>query len=330
MTSLRKRALDAARACCRAYLRGVNAAVGWLTQNAARPKGVTILHPQWLVNWTHRAALQRAAHIVEGTVLDVGCGVKPWKEVFTEAREYLGTDYLGPSAPLGTAQSADVCANATGLPFRDESVDSVVSTQCLEYIWDAAQAVAEMHRVLRPGGCVVLTTPFGYRVHDPIHDYVRYTSHGLDALFRCAGFSNVEVQPVGCLYTTLFTAVAVRAFYEAGGGVTSRNSLLWATLGRPLCLPVFALGNLLGVVLEKIGPRYAGVGNTFPPIYVVIAHKAGVASESSHGRGTISGRVGDIHSLPGDSLGLPQNHRPYPASRNRRSHAADPASSIRP
>jgi ubiquinone/menaquinone biosynthesis C-methylase UbiE len=47
-------------------------------------------------------------------------------------------------------------ADATKLPFEDESFDAVVSTQVYEYVPDMASALAEAHRVLRPGGRVLI------------------------------------------------------------------------------------------------------------------------------------------------------------------------------
>jgi arsenite methyltransferase len=47
-------------------------------------------------------------------------------------------------------------ADATELPFPDESFDAVVSTQVYEYVADMKSALAEVHRVLRPGGRVLI------------------------------------------------------------------------------------------------------------------------------------------------------------------------------
>lgn len=47
-------------------------------------------------------------------------------------------------------------ADATGLPFADGSFDVVFSTQVLEYVPDVEKALAEMARVLRPGGRVCI------------------------------------------------------------------------------------------------------------------------------------------------------------------------------
>lgn len=53
-------------------------------------------------------------------------------------------------------------ADATKLPFPDASFDAAVSTQVYEYVRDIPVALAELHRVLRPGGrAVILDTDYG-------------------------------------------------------------------------------------------------------------------------------------------------------------------------
>ena len=47
-------------------------------------------------------------------------------------------------------------ADATQLPFPDRAFDAAVSTQVLEFVRDVDTAIAEIHRVLRPGGRVVI------------------------------------------------------------------------------------------------------------------------------------------------------------------------------
>ena len=47
-------------------------------------------------------------------------------------------------------------ADATAVPFPDRAFDAAISTQVLEYVRDVDAALAEIHRVLRPGGRVVI------------------------------------------------------------------------------------------------------------------------------------------------------------------------------
>ncbi|CAN5555892.1 class I SAM-dependent methyltransferase [soil metagenome] len=49
--------------------------------------------------------------------------------------------------------------NLAALPLPDESVDVVVNFQVIEHLWDQSQFVTECHRVLRPGGVLLMSTP---------------------------------------------------------------------------------------------------------------------------------------------------------------------------
>lgn len=52
-----------------------------------------------------------------------------------------------------------VCGDATALPFGDGSFDAVTMFDVLEHIPDHHQAIAEVKRVLRPGGVLLVSTP---------------------------------------------------------------------------------------------------------------------------------------------------------------------------
>jgi hypothetical protein len=58
-------------------------------------------------------------------------------------------------------QSADIRKiDVTAIPFPDESFDLIICNHVLEHVGDDRAALSEMRRVLRPGGCAVLQTPY--------------------------------------------------------------------------------------------------------------------------------------------------------------------------
>jgi len=85
---------------------------------------------------------------------------------------------------------ADLCADNSSL-ISDGAFDAVVCTEVLEHTLNPFAAVAEIHRVLKPGGLVFLSAPFNFRIHGPLPDCWRFTEHGLRALL--ARFEIVEL-----------------------------------------------------------------------------------------------------------------------------------------
>ena len=79
-------------------------------------------------------------------------------------------------------QGVDIVADICHLPFRDGSVDAVLCLAVLEHVPYPQQVLAEIKRVLRPGGCSYFTTPFMQPYHSSPHDYQRWTLDGLRIL----------------------------------------------------------------------------------------------------------------------------------------------------
>ena len=77
-----------------------------------------------------------------------------------------------------------VVCDLAALPFADGAVDGIISQAVLEHVPDPAAHVAEMLRVLRPGGRVHCFFPFMQGFHASPHDYSRMTINGLLHLFR--------------------------------------------------------------------------------------------------------------------------------------------------
>jgi arsenite methyltransferase len=158
-------------------------------------------------------------------VLDVGCGpgfyVAELLERVGPGGAVVGVD----ASPQMLGLAAHRCeghgnvtfheAPATSLPVGDESVDAALSVQVLEYVGDVDTALAEMRRVLRPGGRVVLwdvdwstvtwhsTAPA--RMDRVLHAFDAHLTHPtlprtLAARLRSTGFDAVTAE--GHAFTT--------------------------------------------------------------------------------------------------------------------------------
>jgi SAM-dependent methyltransferase len=85
-------------------------------------------------------------------------------------------------AALG--ERTQLICDAHDLPFRDEVFDGVIVQAVLEHVVDPHRCVAEIQRVLRPGGLVYSDTPFIQQVHGREFDFTRFTRLGHRRLFR--------------------------------------------------------------------------------------------------------------------------------------------------
>lgn len=153
----------------------------------------------WLANHKIIAAITRARGHARGDLLDMGCGAKPFAPLFAgRVRRYWGTD-LSRSPYLGGAR-LDAFAKAEAQPFRDGSFDTVVGFSMLTYLPEPVRMIEEAHRVLRPGGVLILEFTQMVPLHDEPWDFFRFTRYGAEHLLRTGGFEPVEYIPVGGLW----------------------------------------------------------------------------------------------------------------------------------
>ena len=133
--------------------------------------------------------------VVRGSVLNIGGGTQTYED---DLRRYHGSRMIvtdWPSSP--TRNCVDVFCDAHELPFGSGAFDSVVCTEVLEHLAAPGRAVKEIHRVLRPGGAVLMTTPFQYQAHQRPYDFFRFTYDGLGLMTREAGFGDVVISRRG-------------------------------------------------------------------------------------------------------------------------------------
>lgn len=102
-----------------------------------------------------------AATLTSGRVLEIGTGSGYGVEVIAPtSSEFVTIDKFESSVDLTPYPNAKfVKANVPPLPFEDESFDCVISFQVIEHIKDDAKFISEVHRVLKKGGRVIISTP---------------------------------------------------------------------------------------------------------------------------------------------------------------------------
>ena len=213
-------------------------------------------------------------HVAAGRLLDVGCATGDFLD---EMRRQPGWAVAG----LEPIQSAAAYANqSTGVPvssalpnaapFVDAAFDAITLWDVLEHVHDPRGVLAEIARLLRPGGVVVINHPnwdsvdrrwfgrfwLGFELPRHLHIFPREM---LAALMAEYGFTAVEER---CLYgsnaaTSTSLALLAEATFGAGRLTRAIRAVVFSKLWRVALLPVFkviddrGMGSNITVVFRK-------------------------------------------------------------------------------
>jgi SAM-dependent methyltransferase len=209
-------------------------------------------HFQWLAAHELYADLRRVCAGLDGRVLDVGCGDKPYRGWLTGAREHVGIDVRG------GPEVDHVIRTDEPWPLDSGSFDAVLCTQVLEHVVDVEHVLGEIDRVLGPGGRVVITVPFLYGEHGSPHDYRRFSLHCVRRLLP-SSYELLELKPQNRAGSTLGT---MWLHWLDGMLGAHRATRMLKGLLLPLWIPFCALVNLscrLLDGLDRTGAFYANV-----------------------------------------------------------------------
>jgi SAM-dependent methyltransferase len=175
------------------------------------------------------ALLRRAEPPPSPRVLDAGCGT---------GRNLVELGRLGAAEGVDSSEDAVTFCRRRGLdgvrqaelaelPYEDGRFDVVVATDVIEHIEDDARALAELRRVARPGGRLVVTVPaysWLWSEHDvSMHHHRRYTMGRLHERVAAAGW---EPTASSYFFSCILPAVAtVRLVRRVLPGRSQRSDL---------------------------------------------------------------------------------------------------------
>jgi SAM-dependent methyltransferase len=228
------------------------------TRRHPRPTQFDYLHVRRLLD-DLTAVLSRTARDAND-VLDVFCGTRPYDDLFPSGTRITGLDI--PGNPYGVA---DVVSDEF-LPFAGESFDLVMCIEGFHYVEDPDRGVAEIARVLRPGGHAVISVPFVWEYDRTVLEN-RFTGPALKRLFR--DWDDVVVIENGgkaVAWATLTGLIASMGEWHVPEKIRRR-------LLRPAFAGAYLLINGIGFLLDRTEQRFARSSLTLPMNLLLVARR---------------------------------------------------------
>ena len=195
---------------------------------------------------------------ITGRWLDVGAGDQPYRKYFASVSEYLttntkrhyGQQISGHLDKLTTYWIED----GKQLPLPDNSLDGVACFQVLSVIDKPNDFFREIHRVLKPGGMLILTTDFLYPVWSK-EDIYRHTANGLRKMASENGFEATSIESFGGFGSLVY--MLVMRYLRSFPGLWKRKNLLVKILSAVIylialiLLPIISLKGMIIFQIEK-------------------------------------------------------------------------------
>lgn len=204
----------------------------------------------------------------EMLVLDAGAGHGPYRKLFRHAT-YEAADF----AQLSTAYTPlDYVCDLTKIPVEDRRFDRILFNQVLEHLPDPPAVLAELNRVLKPGGRILCSVPLFFAEHQKPYDFYRYTQFGLRHLFEQAGFDVQRLEWLEGYFGTVSYQFKMMATalpkdprrLKPGWRIVYLGPLLWSTR---------ILASALTGAFARADVRWKHTKSGMPKNYLVIARK---------------------------------------------------------
>lgn len=207
--------------------------------------GLTILHPQYFMNKYNHLAIEQAKKISKNkTIVDFGCGRMNYKKYLLKtSKSYFGIDHPIESKNYISNNRPNLITYFERTNLSSNIFDTAMMLEVLEYLEKPSTpelVLAEIRRVLKGGGKIILTAPFMYPIHDRKIDRNRFTAQKIKNLLRDAGFKKIKVYQQGNFYVFITTSILVNIFKRINN------------LNRIYQLLLIPAGLLLSLVLNII------------------------------------------------------------------------------
>lgn len=131
----------------------------------------------------------------------MGAGSAPYRSLFSHC-DYHTQDFakLTPEQLRGKQGYEPLTyeCDITDIPVADSSYDVILCTEVIEHVPEPIKVLAEMRRILKPGGKLIITAPLGSGIHqEPYHFYGGYTPYWYEKFLGEVGCSDIKIEANG-------------------------------------------------------------------------------------------------------------------------------------
>lgn len=170
-----------------------------------------------LINNIHdRQLKQYAKKHFTGALIDIGCGVKPYKSLLEPyIASHVGVDR---EYTLHDKSNIDRFGTAYEIPAVDNEFDCALCTAVLEHLEEPEKALRECFRILKVGGIAIYSVPFIWHLHEEPRDFYRFSKCGLKYLFEKVGFEIMELKALSGFWVT-FGQLFIYNIYRFNRGI---------------------------------------------------------------------------------------------------------------
>ena len=208
-------------------------------------------HPFFFIRKELFKFINTNSEVFFGKMLDFGGGSSPYKSRFKNIIEYISIEVESDKNNISTKLSYD----GHKLPFTDNEFDSILCTEVLEHVNDVEESLDELYRVLKPGGKLLVTTPFICVEHENPHDYRRFTMNGLKQIIKKKGFEIVSEKKLLNNINVIFQTINFYLVQLIGNGIFNKFRYIL----YPLFVgPINITSVLLNIIFPKINELYFG------------------------------------------------------------------------
>ena len=179
-------------------------------------------------------------------ILDVGCGIKPYKNLFNSS-SYVGID-IDYGGHNNQAKVVDKFYDGVNIPYDDNSFDIVICTEVMEHVVDPEKLLSEIHRVLKIGGRIFFSMPFVWNEHEIPYDFSRFTRYKHQDIFKKSGLTIEKIEETTGVFRVCGQLISAFIFER----LFVKNKPLKFLVAVFLCFPI----QLFFIVLDFIFKNY--------------------------------------------------------------------------